>query len=110
MIVFALEKADKDLRRLIEIRCGDEQWDDVDVHIDFAVELALTHCERMKSMSFNEFSDFAYEWHKLAAVVRLGKSLFSRSDCWYSSALESVCSMFEQMVSLVEFVSDGSKD
>ena len=104
VVALALGKAVSDLRRLIEIRCSDEQWDDADVDVDFAVELALTHIERMKELRFDAYDDFNHQWFKAAAAVNMGKKLFSRQDCWYSQSLAGTCSMFDQMAGLIEFV------
>lgn len=104
VIALALAKAEQNLRRLIEIRCNDERWADADVDVDFAVELALTHLERMKAMSFENYNGLDYEWFKVAAALKLGKKQFSRPDCNYSRTLESTCNMFDQMAELFEFV------
>lgn len=108
MVVLALAKADKDLRTLIEIRCGDEHWAEEDVDVDLAVELALTHLERMKSMSFTEYTGFDIEWFKVGAALNLGKKLFSRQDCWYRHALDRTCAMFDHIASMVEHISLNS--
>lgn len=104
MMALALEKTESDLRGLIRIRCNDEHWDeDADVHVDFAVELALSHVERMKTMGFEESLGFCAEWFKVVGAVNLAHKSFSRNDCLYSRSLKSACCMLDQVMELVDY-------
>lgn len=104
VVALALGKAESNLRQLIEVRCNDEHWAEADTDVDFAVELALTHLERMKGMSFEGYTGFDYEWFKVASALNMSQRLFSRQDCWYRRHLVSTCEMFNQMAELIEFV------
>lgn len=103
VIALAITKADSDLRKIAGMRVSDEHWDDADVYVDFAIELALTHIECMKTMTFEEDGEFSYEWFKVAGAVNLGRAVFSRKDCAYFRMLEGACEMFDQLAELVEF-------
>lgn len=110
VVALAIEKAEISLRRLIEIRCGDEKWADEDADVDFAVELAAAHIERMKGMGLQNYDDFSQEWFKVAGAVQLGRKAFSRGDCWYFRALVGTCGMFEQIAELVEFAEGAAAE
>lgn len=103
VIALSITKATSDLQRIVEMRSTDEHWDDDDVHVDFAVELALTHIERMKTMAFEGEGDFSYEWFKVAGALNLGLQTFSRKDCAYFRMLKGACGMFNHLAGLVEF-------
>lgn len=104
VVTLALAKAEMSLSGLKEIRCNDERWDDADSDIDFAVSLARAHVQRMMATEYPDYDTFAAEWLQVASAVNLGKRLFSRQDCWYARRLHTVCGMFEQARSMVEFV------
>lgn len=103
VVALAINHAEYKLQRLIEQRSTDEHWDEKDVFVDFGVELALTHIARMKAMVFKEYSDFSYEWFKVAGAVNMGKEVFTRKDCAYFRMLNGACEMFDQHAGLVEF-------
>lgn len=102
-VALALEKAESDLECICRIRCADEHWEDKDVDVDNAVDLALDQVRRMKSITFNHLS-FDGEWYKVAAVLNLGAKAFSRKDCAYMRCLDSACHMFSQAGEMAEFV------
>lgn len=107
MIALSLEMAEYQLSGLIEIRNTDDQWDDKDVHVDNATEVALRQIISMKKMQIANYKDFAAEWFYAAAPVNLAAKTFSRTNCLYERFLGSVVVMFDEMCSAVEFVSLG---
>lgn len=88
----------------MQIRCEDEQWSDDDVHVDFAVELALMHIRRLKTEAISDSSRFLSEWFRAGAAIELGREVFSRDACHYRWSLETTCAMFTQVADLIEFV------
>ncbi len=103
VIALALTKADADLQRIIETRSVDEHWDDADTNVDFSIELALTHIDRMKTMTFDTADGFCYEWFKAGGAVHLALHAFSRPNCAYFRMLEGLSGMFAQIAGFVEF-------
>lgn len=104
MVALAMEKAEHDLKGLLEARAQDDRWSDEDVDVDFSVELAYSHVLRMKEMEFKSKDDFCLEWYKVGAAVNQGRKLFTRKDCFYFRSLDRTASMFENVAELVQFV------
>ena len=103
-VAMALAKAEWDLKYIINTRRNDEQWDDNDVDVDYAVELALCHVQSMKAVAFADFDHFSTDWYKAAAAINLGIKIFSRNDCAYIRCLKCAGNMFQQTADMVEFV------
>lgn len=107
-IAMALEMVESQLRGLIAIRCADEHWDDADLDVDNATELALAHILGMKEKGYERHNDFDTPWFTAASVVNLAAKAFSRKGCHYSRALASAVEMFQVLARAVEFA-DGSE-
>lgn len=108
MTALALDRAEERLTWLISIRCEDEAWNDDDVNVDFAVELALMQIRRMKTEVVSDSSGFLTQWFRAGAAIELGCKAFSRDACHYRWSLESTCAMFTQVAGLVEFLGNTS--
>ena len=104
MAALAITKAESDLKTICKIRCADERWNDDDVDVDNAVELALCQIQRMKEVEFADFGQFATNWYMAGAAINLGVKAFSRDDCAYKRFLTGASEMFGQMAEMVEFV------
>ena len=103
VIRLVIVKAEHDLQHLMEIRCQDEDWEDNDVDVDNASELALWKIQSMKTIRFDSWDDFCESWCKVSAVINLAKKGLTRQDCWYARSLERICRFFEQADNIVEF-------
>lgn len=103
MVRLSIARAEDELRRLVATRCDDPEWSDVDVNVDLAMELALSHVRRMKGSTFDGYSAFQEQWFLAAAAVSLGRQTFSRPTSFYGRLLQGVEAMFEQAVEFVEY-------
>lgn len=103
MARLSIARAEDELRRLVATRCDDAEWSDVDVNVDLAMELALSHVRRMKGVTFDGHSEFQEQWFLAAAAVSLGRQTFSRPASFYGRMLAGVEAMFEQAVEFVEY-------
>lgn len=104
MVALAMEKAEHDLKGLLEARAQDDRWSDDDVSVDLSIELAFDHLKQMKNAEFKSKDDFCWEWYKVGAAVKQSCKLFTRKDCFYYRSLERTSSMFENVADLVQFV------
>lgn len=104
LVTLALVSMEYSLQRLIDIRCHDEDWDDEDVSVDYVCELALSQIRIMQNMELKSSSHFERHWYQAASAMELASKVFSRKDCVYERCLKSVCSSFEKLAALVEFV------
>lgn len=95
------------LERLVHIRCSDEDWDDSDVDVDYAVDLALRHIESLRRELPDDRDVFDRQWFMAAAAINLSVRAFSRADCHYYRALTGVQQKFEVLVAAVEFAESG---
>ncbi|WP_126312903.1 hypothetical protein [Delftia acidovorans] len=103
MVRLSITRAENELRRLVAARCDDAEWNDVDVNVDLAMELALSHVRRMKGVTFDGYSAFQEQWFLASAAVSLGRQTFSRPASFYGRMLAGVEAMFEQAVEFVEY-------
>lgn len=102
----ALAFVQNSMEQLALIRCDDQNWDEVDVDVDFAVELALGHIKRMRADPPTVRSRFDDEWFKAAAAINLSVGAFSRQDSFYFRRLASVKKQFDVLVEAVEFAQE----
>ena len=107
MVALALVKAEQELQSLCRVRCNDEHWDEADVDVDYSIELAAAHIDRMKTMEFVNCHDFDAEWFKAGGALNMACKCFLRTDCVYARHLAHTAAMFEHMSSMIEFASSG---
>lgn len=100
----ALEFVQSSLEDLVRIRCADENWDEEDVDIDCAVDLALAHIKALRVQLPDDRNEFDRQWFMAAAAINLSVRAFSRTDCHYYRTLTGVRQKFDVLVATVEFV------
>lgn len=105
----AIAHVQHSLEHLVRVRCDDKEWDDKDVDVDFAVDLALTHIRRMREELPLDRSTFENRWHMAGAAINLGARSFSRPDSMYCHWLRSAQRQFEVLVEMVEFVDEEAR-
>lgn len=99
----ALAFVQSSLEWLVKTRLSDEEWDDDDVDVDYAVDLALEHIKGLRSNLPDDRDVFDRQWFMAAAAINLSVRAFSRTDCCYYRALTGVQQKFEVLVAAVEF-------
>lgn len=105
-MVTALTFVQYSLEGLARTRCNDKGWDDKDVDIDMAVDLALSQIKGLRANLPPNRDAFEIGWYMAAAVINLSVRAFSRPDCGYFRALESLQKYFEVLAATVEFVDE----
>lgn len=103
LIHLAIQMAENNITRLIDIRNNDDEWDDADVDVDMATELALEKVLSLKGKKFTEINDFLSKWYMAQSAMNLAKKAFSRENCWYSRILANSTELFDQMAHAIEF-------
>jgi hypothetical protein len=95
------------LQQLIDLIADDPDWDDSEVDVDCAVEVALEHVKRMGAQRHMDRYAFEVEWIKAAAVLRLAHSAFGRPQSRFGLRLKDAIQQLEMLPELVEFVDQG---
>lgn len=108
-MVAALGHVQATLERLMRACHEDDEWDDKDDNVDFAMELALAHIRRMRAELPLDRSTFESSWRMAGAVISLGVRSFSRPDSMYCHWLRSAYRQFEVLVEMVEFVESAGR-
>ena len=103
-MLMALAFVQHSLEHLVRERCADKHWDDKDVDVDMAVDLALEQIKRLREELPDDRDIFERKWYTAAAAINLGVRVFSRPDSAYFRWLDAVKQQFEVLVSAVEFV------
>ena len=103
-MLMALALVQESLEELLRIRCNDEAWDDDDVDVDYAVDLATEHIKSLRANLPDDRSKFDNRWFLAASAINLCVRSFSRKDCHYYRTLVGVKQQFEVLVEVVEFV------
>ncbi|EZP50529.1 hypothetical protein [Delftia sp. RIT313] len=91
------------LEEVIKERCKDVGWDDKDVDVDFAVDLALTHVRLLRAEIPLDRSTFESKWFMAGAAVNLAAKTFSRPDSLYYRRLIAARRQFEVLFELLDF-------
>nr|WP_312379570.1 hypothetical protein [Delftia acidovorans] len=94
------------LEHLMRVRYDDKDWDDKDVDVDFAVDLALSHIRLLRAELPLDRSTFENKWFMAGAAVNLGAQSFSRPSSLYYRWLTAAQRQFEVLVDLVAFVDE----
>ncbi|MBL8356161.1 MAG: hypothetical protein JNM01_15190 [Delftia acidovorans] len=94
------------LEHLVQVRYDDKEWDDKDVDVDFAVDLALSHIRLLRAELPLDRSTFENKWFMAGAAVNLGAQAFSRPSSLYYRWLTAAQRQFEVLVDLVAFVDE----
>lgn len=103
LIALLLEKAEHDLRGIIRTRCEDDDWDEGDIDVDNATELALAQILRMRASPPLNRDAFLEDWYLIGSTINLAAKAFSRTDCLYQRHLDDARKFFELMPEVVEF-------
>lgn len=107
MMLASLVWVQASLEGLVHIRCNDDEWDDNDVDVEYAVDLALEHIKSLRQDLPDDRDLFDRRWFMAAAAINLSVRAFSRTGCHYYRALTGVQKKFDVLVSAVEFVESG---
>lgn len=102
-MALALAYAQNSLEHLVQLRCDDEDWNEDDVDVDLAIDLALLKIKEIRANPPAGIEDFEHGWYMAGAAVNLGMHAFSRHDSAYFRWLESVQRQFHVLVAMVEF-------
>lgn len=102
LMALALDKAEDELRRLLKIRCEDDEWSDADVDVDNAVEVALHRVRELQTKAPLSLREFENSWHEIISVLNLSAKAFSRPDTYYLRTLNAVHEFFDVMIDLIE--------
>lgn len=105
-MVTALAFVQYSLEGLARTRCDDKDWDENDVDIDMAVDLALLQIKGLRANPPAERMAFEAGWYMAAAAINLSVRAFSRPDSCYFRSLESLQKYFEVLAAAVEFVDE----
>lgn len=95
------------LGQLTQLCAEDPDWDDGEVDVDSAVELALDQVRRMKLQQPADRLAFELEWLKAAAALRLAQGAFGRPDSRFGLRLRDAVRQLEMLPELIEFVDDS---
>ena len=74
----AMVVVSNNLERLVEIRCDDEEWDEKDVCVDMAVDLALKMTRQLCAAQPATFDQMAFDWAQIYSIIDLANRAFSR--------------------------------
>lgn len=107
-MLMALAYVQHTLEQLMLVRLKDEEWDERDFDVDFAMGLALAHVRLLRAELPLDRSTFENRWFMAGAAVNLSARTFSRPDAPYFHWLTDVQRQFEMLVDVVEFVDHGA--
>lgn len=97
------------LEHLMRVRYDDKEWDDKDVDVDFAMDLALTHIRLLRADLPLDRSTFENRWFMAGAAVNLGTRTFSRPNSPYFRWLTAAQRQFDVLVDMVVFVDEEAR-
>lgn len=100
----ALAQVESSLEHLMRAGADDEGWDDKDVNVDFAVDLALANVRLLRAELPMDRGSFQKKWFMAGAAVNLSAQTFSRPGARYYRWLTATQRQFEVLAELVEFV------
>lgn len=103
MMLVSLAYVQHSLEGLVHIRCNDDEWDDNDVDIDCAVDIALDDIKLLRQDLPEDRHQFDRRWFMAAAAINLSVEAFRRTDCHYYRALTGVQKVLDVLVTAVEF-------
>lgn len=103
MMLLALEIVGNSLEAVALASRVDEAWNEDDVDVDYAVDLALTYVKSLRANLPEDINEFGRQWYMAASAINLSVRAFSRTDCYYYRSLVDAKKNFEVLVSVVEF-------
>ena len=109
MIALALDMAETNLERLLQLATDDYDWTVPDFDVDRAVQLTLKNVRLLREQCFADFHAFCQEWLGLAAILRMSTTAFSLKDCTFYRVLADTYRMFMQMAASIEFTATKAK-
>ncbi|MFJ1020967.1 hypothetical protein WLX09_15765 [Bordetella bronchiseptica] len=98
----AMVVVSNNLERLVEIRCDDEEWDEKDVCVDMAVDLALKMTRQLCAAQPATFDQMAFDWAQIYSIIDLANRAFSRPETAYGRFLSYLASAFDVLGEMVE--------
>lgn len=107
LMALLLEKAEYDLCSILRARCDDPDWDDNDIDVDSATELAFAQILAMRAAVPADRDAFLEEWYSIGSIINLAAKAFSRTDCLYQRQLDGIRELFALAPALVEFADLG---
>lgn len=98
----ALNALELNLRGVIRCRIEDAEWDEVDVHADRAIGVALEKVLQMKGQRYPDWFAMGDDWWGAAGIVECAAAAFSRPDSYYGRRIKSLASYFEILADVIE--------
>lgn len=105
----AVALVQQSLNGLELVRIHDEEWDERDVDVDYAVRLVHECLDKLRDGLPDERTIFDHQWFTAGAIINLCVSAFSRTDCLYYRLLTRVQNEFDVLVSVVEFADEEAQ-
>jgi len=98
----ALNAIEFNLRSAIRYRLEDEDWDEVDVHVDRAIGAALEKVMQMKGECYPNWFAMGDDWWGAAGIVECAAAAFSRPDVFYGRHIKGIASYFEVLADVID--------